>query len=251
MEGKVVHTSSELIDEAGENKTASAERPNCNRVVTLLFVNDLHGSLIDDSRNSLADDPIPHECFLQQPHRRFLVTKYKKRSELFIFRSRSKQYSMRNCSLVPTFKLPQRKLRGRSLAASWTIPTPRGRPPTASWAILTEASWMMKILATLIASVFNWRKKKPLSLEYIFLTQESLPSYCFYVLLPRDFSNDWPTQRHQNGVTDLQVFYSRSCMDRKMSRPMKIFWSIEQIVLWYFFDLTTAVTKTLLVCIYL
>ena len=51
-------------------------------------------------------------------------------------------------------------------------------------------------------------------------------------LLGQISSGNWPTQRHQNGVTDLQVFYSRSCMDRKMSRPMKIFWSIEQIVLW-------------------
>ena len=41
----------------------------------------------------------------------------------------------------------------------------------------------------------------------------------------------WATQRHQNGVTDLQVFtraHAWTGMDQKMSRPMRKFWSIEQ-----------------------
>ena len=67
----------------------------------------------------------------------------------------------------------------------------------------------------------------------------------FNNLSNRISSGNWPTQRHQNGVTDLQVFYSRSCMDRKMSRPMKTLWSIEQIVLWYHFGMTLAVSLVL------
>ena len=57
MEGKVVYTSSELI-EAGENKTASAKRPNCNRVPTLLV----------NIKQPLWQT---HWRFQKQPHGRF------------------------------------------------------------------------------------------------------------------------------------------------------------------------------------
>ena len=85
----------------------------------LIFVNNLPTipNLTDVSYSSLKEDSWKSWCYLYK--------EYKRRSELFIFRSRSKQFSVRNCSLVPTFTATK---------ASWTIPTVTSWTiPTTTW----------------------------------------------------------------------------------------------------------------------